>query len=107
MGGQRQAVPSEDYSRRPPHWQVPLAPALFRCRAKKPETLKKTMNTNNNNNIAAPSVTIAPRNPSKGVLVFVVPLPPHKDVQSYPCRTMEKATQLATRFVAGITKAAQ
>ena len=66
------------------------------------------MNTQeNNNNLAAPSVTIAPRNPSKGVLLFVVTLTTHKDVQSYPCRTMEKAAKLAECFVAGILKSAQ
>jgi hypothetical protein len=45
------------------------------------------MNTTNqnNNNTAAPSVTIAPRNPAKGVLNFVVTLTTHKDVRSYPC----------------------
>ncbi len=63
------------------------------------------MNTNtNNNNIAAPSVTIAPRNPSKGVLLYVVTITTHKSVQSYPCRTMEKAVTLANHFVAGIVK---
>ena len=41
------------------------------------------MNTTNNiNNTAAPSVTIAPRNPAKGVLNFVVTLTTHKDVRS-------------------------
>ena len=66
------------------------------------------MNTQeNNNNLAAPSVTIAPRNPSKGVLLYVVTLTTFKSVQSYPCRTMEKAAKLAERFVAGITKSAQ
>ena len=43
--------------------------------------------TNQNNNVtAAPSVTIAPRNPAKGVLNFVVTLTTHKDVRSYPFR---------------------
>ncbi len=74
-------------------------------KGKEARNIKKTMNTNtNNNNIAAPSVTIAPRNPAKGILVYVVTLTTHKDVQSYPCRTMEKASQLANRFVAGIIK---
>jgi len=62
------------------------------------------MNTTNQNNIAAPSVTIAPRNPAKGVLNFVVTLTTHKDVRSYPCRSLESATKLAERFIAGVTK---
>ncbi len=63
------------------------------------------MNTTNNiNNTAAPSVTIAPRNPAKGVLIFVVTLTTFKDVRSYPCRSLESATKLAERFVAGVTK---
>ncbi len=66
------------------------------------------MNTQeNNNNIAAPSVIPhrgTPRNPSKGVLLYVVTITTHNSVQSYPCRTMEKATTLANRFVAGIVK---
>ena len=60
--------------------------------------------TNQNNNIAAPSITIAPRNPAKGVLNFVVTLTTHKDVRSYPCRSLESATKLAERFIAGVTK---
>jgi hypothetical protein len=62
------------------------------------------MNTTNQNNTAAPSVTIAPRNPAKGVLNFVVTLTTHKDVRSYPCRSLESATKLAERFIAGVTK---
>ena len=92
-------VPSEDYS----HW--PPAPAARFCeRAKKPETNKKNMNTQNQNNIAAPAVTIAPRNPRRGVLTFVVTLTTFKDVRSYPCRSLESATKLAERFIAGVTK---
>ena len=61
--------------------------------------------TNQNNNVtAAPSVTIAPRNPARGVLNFVVTLTTHKDVRSYPCRSMESAIKLAERFIAGVTK---
>ena len=61
--------------------------------------------TNQNNNVtAAPSVTIAPRNPAKGVLTFVVTLTTFKDVRSYPCRSLESATKLAERFIAGVTK---
>ena len=60
--------------------------------------------TNQNNNIAAPSITIAPRNPAKGVLNFVVTLTTHKDVRSYPCRSMETAIKLAERFIAGVIK---
>ena len=62
--------------------------------------------TNQNNNIAAPSVTIAPGNPAKGVLNFVVTLTTHKDVRSYPCRSLESAIKLAERFIAGVTKPA-
>ncbi len=64
------------------------------------------MNTTNqnNNNTAAPSVTIAPRNPARGVLNFVVTLTTHKDVRSYPCRSMESAIKLAERFIAGVIK---
>ena len=65
------------------------------------------MNTTNQNNIAAPSVTIAPRNPAKGVLNFVVTLTTHKDVRSYPCRSMESAIKLVERFIAGVTKPAR
>ncbi len=35
-------------------------------RAKTPKQIKNMNTTNQNNNIAAPSVTIAPRNPAKG-----------------------------------------
>ena len=64
------------------------------------------MNTtnNNNNNTAAPSVTIAPRNPARGVQHFVVTLTTFQDVRSYPCRSMESAINLAERFIAGVTK---
>jgi hypothetical protein len=61
--------------------------------------------TNQNNNVtAAPSVTIAPRNPARGVLNFVVTLTTHKDVRSYPCRSLESAIKLAERFIAGVIK---
>ncbi len=60
--------------------------------------------TKNNNNTAAPSVTIAPRNPARGVVTFVVTLTTHADVRSYPCRSLESATSLAHRFIAGVTK---
>ena len=62
---------------------------------------------NTNNVTAAPSVTIAPRNPARGVLNFVVTLTTHKDVRSYPCRSMESAIKLAERFIAGVTKPAR
>ena len=94
-------VPSEDYS----HWP-PAVAALFGERAKSPKQIKN-MNTTNQNNIAAPSVTIAPRNPAKGVLNFVVTLTTHKDVRSYPCRSMESAIKLVERFIAGVTKPAR
>ena len=63
------------------------------------------MNTTNQiNNTAAPSVTIAPRNPARGVLTFVVTLTTFKDTRSYPCRSLESATKLVERFIAGVTK---
>ncbi|HOX60013.1 MAG TPA: hypothetical protein P5205_22090 [Candidatus Paceibacterota bacterium] len=63
------------------------------------------MNTTDiNKNLTAPSVTIAPRNPARGVLNFVVTLTTHKDVRSYPCRSMESAIKLAERFIAGVIK---
>ena len=74
--GPGQVVPSEDHS----HWP-PAVAALFGERAKSPKQIKN-MNTTNQNNIAAPSVTIAPRNPARGVLSFVVTLTTHKDVRS-------------------------
>jgi hypothetical protein len=67
------------------------------------------MNTQTNptpDTTAAPSVTIAPRNPAKGVLVFIVTLTTIKDTRSYPCRSLEKAVVLAQRFVAGVTSGA-
>ena len=74
----------------------------------KPATDKNIMNTPDiNTNTAAPAVTIAPRSPAKGVLLFVVTLTDHKTVRTYPCRSMEAATKLATRFVAGVTKSAR
>jgi len=66
------------------------------------------MNTTDiNKHLAAPSVTIAPRNPAKGVLTFVVTLTTFKDVRSYPCRSLESATKLVERFIAGVTKPAR
>ncbi len=63
------------------------------------------MNTEDiNKNTAAPSVTIAPRNPARGVLIYVVTLTTHDAVNAYPCRSLEKATALAARFIAGVTK---
>ena len=66
------------------------------------------MNTTENtpSTTSAPSVTIAPRSPAKGVLLFVVTLTDHQVVRSYPCRTFEKALTLATRFVSSVTKGA-
>ena len=66
------------------------------------------MNTTDiNKNLTAPSVTIAPRNPARGVLTFVVTLTTFKEVRSYPCRSMESAIKLAERFIAGVTKPAR
>ena len=45
-----------------------------------------------------------PRNPARGVLNFVVTLATHKDVRSYPCRSMESAIKLVERSIAGVTK---
>ena len=96
-------VPSEDHS----HWP-PAVAALFGERAKSPKQIKNMNTTNQNNNVtAAPSVTIAPRNPARGVLSFVVTLTTHKDVRSYPCRSMESAIKLVERFIAGVTKPAR
>ncbi len=67
--------------------------------------MKQNMNTTDiNKNLTAPSVTIAPRNPARGVLLFVVTLTTFKDTRSYPCRSLESATKLAERFIAGVTK---
>ena len=66
------------------------------------------MNTEDiNKNTAAPSVTIAPRNPARGVLNFVVTLTTFQEVRSYPCRSMESAIKLVERFIAGVTKPAR
>ena len=66
------------------------------------------MNTTDiNKNTAAPSVTIAPRNPARGVLNFVVTLTAAQEVRSYPCRSLESAIKLAERFIAGVTKPAR
>jgi len=63
------------------------------------------MNTTDiNKNTAAPSVTIAPRSYAPGVLTLVVTITTVQDVRSYPCRSMESATKLAERFIAGVTK---
>jgi hypothetical protein len=63
------------------------------------------MNTQDiNKNTAAPSVTIAPRSPARGILTFVVTLTTFQEVRSYPCRSMESATRLAERFIAGVTE---
>jgi hypothetical protein len=52
----------------------PINSALFRTR----------------HNTAAPSVIIAPRNPARGVLNFVVTLTTFKDTNAYPCRSIGK-----------------
>jgi hypothetical protein len=70
------------------------------------------MSTQNNNNTAAPSVTIAPRarNSQPSTIspkpLYVVTLTTAKDVRSYPCRSRESALKLAERFIAGVTKPA-
>jgi hypothetical protein len=63
------------------------------------------MNTENiDKNLAAPSVTIAPRRGADGLYSFVVTLATYKDVRAYPCRSMESALKLAERFLAGVTR---
>ena len=65
------------------------------------------MNTNQNptpDTTAAPSVTIAPRNPAKGVFVYLVTIAELKITRSYPCRSLESAIALAQRFITGVTK---
>ncbi len=86
-----------------------LTMALWTSRKERVNSLihERNMNAANQNNIAAPSVTIAPRNPARGVLTFVVTLTTHKDVRSYPCRSMDSAIKLAERFIAGVTKPAR
>jgi hypothetical protein len=76
-------------------------------RARSPKPIKHMNTTDISKNTAAPSVTIAPRNPARGVLLFVVTLTTHQDVRAYPCRTLEKATTLAARFIASVTKPAR
>ena len=99
-GGRDKWCPPEDHS----HWP-PAVAALFGERAKSPKQIKKhEHDKSKQQRTAAPSVTIAPRNPAQGVLNFVVTLTTHKDVRSYPCRSMESAIKLAERFIAGVTK---
>ena len=64
------------------------------------------MNTTTQN-IAAPSITIAPRNPAKGVVHYVVTITTHSDARSYPCRSLGTATKLVERFIAGVVKPRQ
>ena len=64
------------------------------------------MNTTTQN-IAAPSITIAPRNPAKGVVLYVVTVTTYSDARSYPCRSLESATKLVERFIAGVVKPRQ
>jgi hypothetical protein len=98
--GPGQVVPPEGNL----HWP-PAVAALSGERAKSPKQIENMNTTNQNNNVtAAPSVSIVPRNPARGVLNFVVTLTTHKDVRSYPCRSLESAIKLAERFIAGVTK---
>ena len=66
------------------------------------------MNTQETNpqNLAAPSVTIAPRSPAQGVLIYLVTLTDHQIVRAYPCRSLEKAVALAGRFITGVIQSA-
>ena len=64
------------------------------------------MNTTTQN-IAAPSITIAPRNPAKGVVLYVVTITTHSDARSYPCRSLGTAQKLVERFIAGVVKPRQ
>ena len=68
--------------------------------------------TNTNNNIAAPSITIAPRSGGrpqgpKGGVLYVVTITTYSDARSYPCRSLESATKLVERFIAGVVKPRQ
>ena len=63
--------------------------------------------TNTQHNIAAPSITIAPRNPAKGVVLYVVTITTYQDARSYPCRSLESAHKLVERFIAGVVKPRQ
>ncbi len=68
--------------------------------------------TNTQNNIAAPSITIAPRRfgrplGPKGVVLYVVTITTYQDARSYPCRSLESATKLVERFMAGVLKPRQ
>ena len=60
------------------------------------------MNTTTNNNITAPSITIAPRSPANGVLLYVVTITTVREVRSYPCRSIDSAHKLVDRFMAGV-----
>ena len=64
------------------------------------------MNTTTQN-IAAPSITIAPRNPAKGVVLYVVTVTTYSDARSYPCRSLGTAQKLVQRFIAGVVKPRQ
>ena len=63
--------------------------------------------TNTQHNLAAPSITIAPRNPAKGVVLYVVTITTVQDARSYPCRSLQSATKLVERFIAGVVKPRQ
>ena len=51
---------------------------------------------------AAPSITIAPRNPARGVVVYIVTLTTFKGSTSYPCQTYDAVQRLQCRFLSGI-----
>ncbi len=95
----------------PPEGNLPTAPrvaGLFSEKGEEPEKNKNNMNTTNTqNNIAAPSITIAPRNPAKGVVLYVVTITTYSDARSYPCRSLESAQKLVERFMAGVLKPRQ
>ncbi len=65
------------------------------------------MNTTTNNNLNAPSITIAPRSPANGVLLYVVTITTVQNVRSYPCRSIDSAHKLVDRFIAGVVKPRQ
>ena len=54
------------------------------------------------NTIAAPSVTIAVRQPAKDVLRYIVTITTFKRVQSYPCRSLASALKLAERVISNL-----
>jgi hypothetical protein len=82
-------------------------PPCFVKRANCPKQQKNMNTTNTQNNITAPSITIAPRSPANGVVLYVVTITTVQDARSYPCRSLESAHKLVDRFMAGVVKPRQ